>query len=85
MLHVESGEDSFNIHFDPYDYENRLISKDTLSRVSGSDIHVYYIYDSNTLEVLVPGMGIINKEVNVLSINKDSFSKLIKSMIDSKL
>lgn len=79
------GEDSFNIHFDPHDYENKLISKDALSRVSRSDISVYYIYDSNTLEIFTPGMGIVRKEVDVLSLNKDSFAKLVKSMIDSKL
>ena len=79
------GEDSFNIHFDPHDYENKLVSKDALSHITRSDIGMSYMYDSNVLEIFVPGMGIINKEFDVLSLNKDSFAKLVRNMIDSKL
>ena len=79
------GEDSFNIYFRPSDYENILVSKDALSRITASNADMHYTYDSNTLEIFVPGIGVIDNEVDVLSLNKDSFSKLVKRMIDSKL
>lgn len=79
------GEDSFNIYFRPHDYENILVSKDALSRITASNADMHYTYDSNTLEIFVPGIGAIDNEVDVLSLNKDSFSKLVKRMIDSKL
>ena len=66
-------------------YENILVSKDALSRITASNADMHYTYDSNTLEIFVPGIGVINNEVDVLSLNKDSFSKLVKRMIDSKL
>ena len=79
------GEDSFNIYFRPRDYEDVLVSKDALSRITASNADMHYTYDSNTLEIFVPGIGVIDNEVDVLSLNKDSFSKLVKRMIDSKL
>lgn len=79
------GEDSFNIYFRPRDYEDVLVSKDALSRITASNADIHYTYDSNTLEIFVPGLGVINNEVDVMSLNKDSFSKLVKRMIDSKL
>ena len=79
------GEDSFNIYFRPRDYEDVLVSKDALSRITASNADMHYTYDSNTLEVFVPGLGVIDNEVDVMSLNKDSFSKLVKRMIDSKL
>ena len=79
------GEDSFNIYFRPRDYEDVLVSKDALSRITASNADMHYTYDSNTLEIFVPGLGVIDNEVDVMSLNKDSFSKLVKRMIDSKL
>lgn len=79
------GEDSFNIDFRPRDYENILVSEDALSRITASDADMHYMYDSNTLEIFVPGIGVINNKVDVISLNKDSFSRLVKRMIDSKL
>lgn len=79
------GEDSFNIYFRPSDYENVLVSKDALSRITAPNADMHYTYDSNTLEIFVPGLGVIDNEVDVMSLNKDSFSKLVKRMIDSKL
>ena len=79
------GEDSFNIYFRPRDYEDVLVSKDALSRITASNADMHYTYDSNTLEIFVPGIGVINNKVDVLSLNKDSFSRLVKRMIDSKL
>lgn len=79
------GEDSFNIYFRPRDYEDVLVSKDALSRITAPNADMHYTYDSNTLEIFVPGLGVINNEVDVMSLNKDSFSKLVKRMIDSKL
>lgn len=79
------GEDSFNIYFRPRDYEDVLVSKDALSRITAQNADMHYTYDSNTLEIFVPGLGVIDNEVDVMSLNKDSFSKLVKRMIDSKL
>lgn len=79
------GEDSFNIYFRPRDYEDVLVSKDALSRITAPNADMHYTYDSNTLEIFVPGLGVIDNEVDVMSLNKDSFSKLVKRMIDSKL
>ena len=79
------GEDSFNIYFRPRDYGDVLVSKDALSRITASNADMHYTYDSNTLEIFVPGLGVIDNEVDVMSLNKDSFSKLVKRMIDSKL
>ena len=79
------GEDSFNIYFRLRDYEDVLVSKDALSRITAPNADMHYIYDSNTLEIFVPGLGVIDNEVDVMSLNKDSFSKLVKRMIDSKL
>ena len=79
------GEDSFNIYFRPRDYEDVLVSKDALPRITASNADMHYTYDSNTLEIFVPGLGVIDNEVDVMSLNKDSFSKLVKRMIDSKL
>lgn len=79
------GEDSFNIYFRPRDYEDVLVSKDALSRITASNADMHYTYDSNTLEIFVPGIGVTDNEVDVMSLNKDSFSKLVKRMIDSKL
>lgn len=79
------GEDSFNIYFRPRDYEDVLVSKDALSRITASNADMHYTYNSNTLEIFVPGIGVIDNEVDVMSLNKDSFSKLVKRMIDSKL
>lgn len=79
------GEDSFNIYFRPRDYEDVLVSKDALSRITASNADMHYTYDSNTLEIFVPGIGVTDNEVDVTSLNKDSFSKLVKRMIDSKL
>ena len=79
------GEDSFNIYFRPRDYEDVLVSKDALYRITASNADMHYTYDSNTLEIFVPGIGVINNKVDVLSLNKDSFSRLVKRMIDSKL
>lgn len=76
------GEDSFNIYFKLSDYENILVSRDALSYIAASNADMHYMYDSNTLEIFVPG---INNKVDVLSLNKDSFSRLVKRMIDSKL
>ena len=79
------GEDSFNIYFKLSDYENILVSRDALSYIAASNADMHYMYDSNTLEIFVPGIGVINNKVDVLSLNKDSFSRLVKRMIDSKL
>lgn len=79
------GEDSFNIYFRPRDYEDVLVSKDALSRITAPNADMHYTYDSNTLEIFVPGIGVTDNEVDVMSLNKDSFSKLVKRMIDSKL
>ena len=79
------GEDSFNIYFRLRDYEDVLVSKDALSRITASNADMHYTYDSNILEIFVPGIGVIDNEVDVMSLNKDSFSKLVKRMIDSKL
>lgn len=78
-------EDSFNIYFRSRDYENILVSKDTLSRITASNAVMHYTYDSNTLEIFVPGIDVIDNEVDALPFNKDSFSKPVKRMIDSKL
>ena len=79
------GEDSFNIYFRPRDYENTLVSRDALSSITAQNADMHYTYDSNTLEIFVPGLGIAHKEVDVLSLNKDSFSKLVKDMIDDMM
>ena len=79
------GEDSFNIYFRPSDYENILVSRDVLSSITSQNADMHYTYDSNTLEIFVPGLGITHKKVDVLSLNKDSFSKLVKDMIDDMM
>lgn len=79
------GEDSFNIYFRPRDYEDVLVSKDALSRITASNADMHYTYDSNTLEIFVPGLGVIDNEVDVMSLNNGSFSKLVKNMIDDMM
>ena len=79
------GKDSCNIHINPNNYVNKLVSKIALSHITSSDIALHYIYDSNTLEIFAPGIGIVDKTIDISQLNKNSFSKLVKSMLDSRL
>ena len=56
-----------------------------LSSITSQNADMHYTYDSNTLEIFVQGLGITHKKVDVLSLNKDSFSKLVKDMIDDMM
>lgn len=77
------GKESCNIHIDSNEYSNKLISNNALSYLEEPEISIHYIYDSNTLEIFAVGLGTVKNIVNMASLNEDSFSRLVKNMIDS--
>lgn len=77
------GKESCNIHIDSNEYSNKLISNNALSYLEEPEISIHYIYDSNTLEIFAVGLGTVKNIVNIASLNEDSFSRLVKNMIDS--
>lgn len=77
------GKESCNIHIDSNEYSNKLISNNALSYLEEPEISIHYTYDSNTLEIFAAGLGTVKNIVNMESLNEDSFSKLVKNMIDS--
>lgn len=77
------GKESCNIHIDSNEYSNKLISNNALSYLEEPEISIHYTYDSNTLEIFAVGLGTIKNIVNMASLNEDSFSRLVKNMIDS--
>lgn len=68
---------------DSNEYSNKLISNNALSYLEEPEISIYYTYDSNTLEIFAVGLGTVKNIVNMASLNEDSFSRLVKNMIDS--
>lgn len=77
------GKESCNIHIDSNEYSNKLISNNALSYLEEPEISIHYTYDSNTLEIFAVGLGTVKNIVNMASLNEDSFSRLVKNMIDS--
>lgn len=77
------GKESCNIHIDSNEYSNKLISNNALSYLEEPEISIHYTYDSNTLEIFAAGLGTVKNIVNMASLNEDSFSRLVKNMIDS--
>lgn len=77
------GKESCNIHIDSNEYSNKLISNNALSYLEEPEISIHYIYDSSTLEIFAVGLGTVKNIVNMASLNEDSFSRLVKNMIDS--
>lgn len=77
------GKESCNIHIDSNEYVNKLISNNALSYLEEPEISIHYTYDSNTLEIFAVGLGTVKNIVNMASLNEDSFSRLVKNMIDS--
>lgn len=77
------GKESCNIHIDSNEYSNKLISNSALSYLEEPEISIHYIYDSSTLEIFAVGLGTVKSTVNMSSLNEDSFSRLVKNMIDS--
>lgn len=77
------GKESCNIHIDSNEYSNKLISNNALSYLEEPEISIHYTYDSNTLEIFAVGLGTVKNIVNIASLNEDSFSRLVKNMIDS--
>lgn len=77
------GKESCNIHIDSNEYLNKLISKNALSYLEEPEISMHYMYDSNMLEIFAVGLGTVKNTVNMASLDEDSFSMLVKNMIDS--
>lgn len=79
------GDDSFNMYIDQKVNTNKFVSDDAQLLIKSREIALHYVYGSNKLEIFAPGIGIVEKKVDILSHNKDSFPNLVRKMIDSKL
>ena len=83
------GSDSCVINVNPNDYEDELVSSITLNKINQrsygrQELKIAYKYDKNEISLFAPGIGVIEKEVDIIHMDKKLFCKTIKNMLDSK-